>query len=95
MTLEDFEALLITACDEHIAKGGKIITSHFKDDANGYCPLKAACPTPPVKFEGIDNMQMSAFVLGFDGLTMTKAATGGNPFYELGVKLRAKYIEAQ
>lgn len=105
--LETFEKALITACDKHIASGGKLIQGRFVIDGTEdkcICPLRAAAGKFDIKeFYGysskltsvlgfkVTDDDIKSFYFAYDDTAYYKNDRVDEKVWAIGLKMREKY----
>jgi hypothetical protein len=102
---EQFKELITTKCEEHLAKGGKIICFSFGRD-NCYCPIACLTNGSSAKIDrqnviqselgfAVDDVLLWNLIHSFDGKPLESTDEDNTYFTELGTELRAKYIKIE
>lgn len=101
---EKFRALLIEACDKHLASGERIVVGKFYDGVGGLCPLTILFGNNFLSDRTetlsdrlgitIDKEELWAFVCGFDDGAIPDRYKKYVAAILLGKELRAKYVDA-
>lgn len=98
--LQQFEAAIVAAVDEHLAKGGTINRGHFGFNTDCKCPIACLLGDLPPDQHVADTLSQKMgfpcdeawnFIFGFDDGDPSPRLSG-DPLYQLGQKLRKKYL---
>lgn len=104
MNIKDIEQDLIKACDTAIKEGWKIIPSiTMRAEQKTCCALGAVCVMAPNTYEldfgiiarlryGMSCNNTGAFVDAFDGLNYNKFGQESDQFFQMGERLRKRYL---